>query len=153
MSLAAGEPRDGLEGWRLTHREARAALVVTLMEPPRLTRYSDVALLAAALRDEATGKSLLHRYLKPLDENRDGPDLRETLRTYLDLSCNAASTAAALGVNRHTVQRRLRKVEERLGESLSGRRAELEVALRLERLAASAADRSGVGTAAPLPQT
>jgi hypothetical protein len=144
VRLAAGEPRDGLEGWRLTHREAQGALVVTLMEPPRLTRFSDVALLAAALHNEATGESLIHRYLKPLDETRDGAALRETLRTYLDLGCNAASAASALGVDRHTVQRRLRKVEEQLDEPLFTCRAELEVALRFERLTASAAEiRSG----------
>lgn len=134
LSLAAGEPRNGLDGWRLSHREALAALEVALLEPPGLTRYSDVALVADALRNEATGKALIDRYLGPWDRNRDGERLRVTVRTYIDSDCNAASTASALGVNRHTVQRRLRKIEEAIGEPLSARRAELDVALRLERL-------------------
>lgn len=139
LSLAAGEQRHGIGGWRLSHREAQAARVLALVEPAPLTRYSDVALLATAFCDEATGRSLIDRYLGPLDRNRDGEGLRRTLRTYLDLDCNAASTAAALDVDRHTVQRRLKKVEESVGEPLSVRRAELDVALRLERLTATAA--------------
>ncbi len=134
LSLAAGEPRDGVDGWRLSHREAQATLPVALLEPPGLTRYSDVALVADALRNEATGKALIDRYLGPWSQHRDGERLRATVRTYLDSDCNAASTASALKVNRHTVQRRLRKVEEAIGEPLSARRAELDVALRLERL-------------------
>jgi DNA-binding PucR family transcriptional regulator len=62
------------------------------------------------------------------------------VRTYLDLDCNAASTASALDVNRHTVQRRLKKIEEAIGERLSARRAELDVVLRLERLTAKTAE-------------
>jgi len=137
LALATGEPRCGIDGWRLTHQEAESAFVVT--ERSQLTRYSDVALLAAAFRDEATGKSLTDRYLKPLDQSRNGKGLRKTLRTYLDLDCNAASTAAALDVDRHTVQRRLKKIEKSLGEPLSSRRAELDVALRLDHLTATAA--------------
>ena len=134
--MAVGEPREGIHGWRRTHREAQAALIVAQIERPRLTRYSDVALLAEALRGNVSGPSLVDRYLKPLDRRRDGDGLRETLRAYLDRDCNAASAAAALGVDRHTVQRRLRRVEMAVGESVSARRAELEVALRLEQLTA-----------------
>ncbi len=133
-SLAAGEPRVGLEGWRLTHREAQAALGVALLEGPGLTRYSDVTLLANALSNEAAGRSLIDRYIEPLDRHRDGERLKTTVRAYLDLDCNAASAASALGVNRHTVQRRLKRVEDAVGEPLSTRRPELDVALRLERL-------------------
>jgi hypothetical protein len=138
LSVAAGEPREGLDGWRLSHREAKATLPVALLEPPGLTRYSDVALVADALRNEATCRSLIGRYVEPWDERPNGEQLRRTMRAYLDLDCNAASTASALGVNRHTVQRRLKRVEEAIGEPLSARRAELDVALRLERLTARA---------------
>ncbi len=140
LSLAAGESRRGLEGWRLTHREARETLPVVLLEPAVLTRFSDVALVADALQNEATCKSLIDRYLEPWGRRRDGEHLRNTVRTYLDSDCNAASTASALGVNRHTVQRRLKRVEDAIGEPLSGCRAELDVALRLKRLTIKAAD-------------
>lgn len=131
-SIAAGEPRRGLDGWRRSHREAREAAAVTLLGAATLARYSDEALLVTALGSEVAGRALLDRYIVPLDGRHDGAALRETLRAYLDLDCNAASTAAALGVDRHTVKRRLGRIEEAVGESVSARRTEFDVALRLE---------------------
>jgi DNA-binding PucR family transcriptional regulator len=105
-----------------------------LYQPQQLVRGSDVVLLAAAIHDDTMRKSLVDRYLGPLGERRDAGTLRETLRTYFSLDCNAASAAAALGVNRHTVQRRLQKVEKTIGRSLDTCRAEMDVALRVEQL-------------------
>lgn len=134
-TLAVGEPRRGIEGWRLTHYEARAAQQVMLRRPQPLVQASDVVLLAAVLRDEMLAKSLQSTYLAPLDDHGDsGLGLRETLRAYFDAGFNAATAAAALEVDRHTVQRRLRKVEEALGRLLHSCHAELEVALVLEEL-------------------
>jgi PucR C-terminal helix-turn-helix domain/GGDEF-like domain len=132
-SLAIGEPRRGIDGWRLTHQEARAAYEVMLRRPQPVTKSSEVVLLAAVLRDEALSKSLLTTYLEPLGGD-SGAVLRETLRAYFSAGSNAATAAAALGVDRHTVQRRLRKVEETLGRLLPCCHAELEVALSLEEL-------------------
>lgn len=135
VALAAGEPRKGLEGWRLTHHEAQAAQQVMLRRPEPFTQASVVILLAAVLRDEPLAKSLRETYLTPLDEHSDsGLVLRETLRAYFAAGFNAATAAAALEVDRHTVQRRLRKVEEALGRLLHSCHAEIEVALSLEEL-------------------
>lgn len=135
VSLAVGEPRWGIEGWRLTHHEARAAHQVMLRRPRSFTQASEVVLLAAVLRDEQLAESLRETYLAPLDDHGDsGLGLRETLRAYFDAGFNAATAAAALEVDRHTVQRRLRKVEEALGRLLHACHAELEVALVLEGL-------------------
>lgn len=140
VTLAVGEPRFGLEGWRLTHYEARAAHQVMLRRPQPLIQASDVVLIAAVLRDELLAKSLRETYLAPLDEHGDsGMGLRETLRAYFDAGFNAATAAAALEVDRHTVQRRLRKVEEALGRLLHSCHAEIEVALLLEELDGEAA--------------
>jgi sugar diacid utilization regulator len=145
VSLAAGEPRQGLEGWRLTHHEAQAARLVMLRHPQPLTRACDVVLLAAVLRDDPMADSLRATYLAPLDEHGDsGLVLRETLRAYFAAGFNAATAAAAMEVDRHTVQRRLRKVEEALGRLLHTCHAELQVALSLEELDS----RSGEGTPA-----
>lgn len=134
-SLAVGEPRHGLDGWRLTHREAQAAQEVMLLKPQRLTRARDVILVAAVLRDDALAKSLFETYLAPLEGHGDsGAVLRETLRAYFSAGLNAATAAAALAVDRHTVQRRLRKVEEAFGRLLPDCHAELVVALGLEEL-------------------
>ena len=134
-TLAVGEPHSGLEGWRLTHREAQAAQQVMLRRPRPLTCARDVILIAAMLRDDVLAKSLFETYLAPLEGHGDtGAVLRETLRAYFSAGLNAATAAAALAVDRHTVQRRLRRVEEKLGCLLRDRHAELVVALSLEEL-------------------
>jgi hypothetical protein len=137
LVLALGEPARGVEGWRLTHRQAQAALVVALRRPPGCTRYADVALLATALKDQALASALIEIYIAPLEDGRGGgPVLRETLRAYLAAERNISSTAAALGVVRKTVDTRLRTIEERLGRTLHPCPAELEIALELEQIAA-----------------
>lgn len=144
-TLAVGEPRSGLDGWRLTHREAQAAQEVMLRKPQRVTRARDVILIAAVLRDDALAKSLFETYLAPLEGHGDSaPVLRETLRAYFSAGLNAATAAAALAVDRHTVQRRLRKVEEALGRLLPDCHAELVVALGLEELDAKPEGAAGV---------
>jgi PucR C-terminal helix-turn-helix domain/GGDEF-like domain len=135
VSLAIGEPGRGVEGWRLTHRQAQAALRVALHRPRPLVRYADVALVAAALRDDVLAGSLTDIYLTPLGDNRNGgAALRQTLRAYFAADRNASSAASALGVARHTVENRLRSVEQKLGCALRAHQAELEVALHLEEL-------------------
>ncbi len=136
LAIAAGEPRKGSHGWRLTHEEAESALPIARLEGPGFVRYSNVALLANALCDVAMGSSLTDRYLKPLDRYRDAADLRRTLGVYFELNCNAVSTASALGVNRHTVHRRLKRVEDAIGEPCSARQTEFDVVLRLQNLTA-----------------
>jgi PucR C-terminal helix-turn-helix domain/GGDEF-like domain len=135
VCLAIGEPRRGIEGWRLTHYEAEAGLQLIQRRPQMLTRGRDALLLVGLLDDDALAECLLKTYLEPLDRIGDADGaLRETLRAYFDASCNTAAAAAALAVNRHTVRRRLQKTEEALGRLVHVCHAELEVALRLEEL-------------------
>lgn len=130
--IAVGEPAKGLAGWRLTHRQARAALPVALSASNRHARYSEVALLASMMRDDLLVTSLREIYLEPLKCERDGGEnIRRTLRAYFAADRNISSAAAALGVSRQAVGRRLRAVEERLGRPLSACAAEIEAALRL----------------------
>jgi|SRR5580692_11720444 hypothetical protein len=133
--LALGEPARGLEGWRLTHRQAQAALMVALRRPRQLTRYADVALLTAALENQQLAHALREIYLLPLDgaHNR-GPVLRQTLRAYLATGGSVSSAAVALGVARKTIETRLRTIEERLGRTLHPCPAELTIALLLDEL-------------------
>jgi PucR-like helix-turn-helix protein len=133
-AVAFGEPETGLSGWRLTHQQAAAALPIAehALSP---VRYGEVALLAAALRDDLLATSLHEMYLEPLAAGPDrGRLARATLRAYFAADCNVSSAAAQLGANRHTVASRLRSIEESLGCDLSSCTPELEVALRLEQL-------------------
>ena len=133
--VAIGEPGAGLEGWRLSHRQARAALAVAQRSPEPFVRYADVALLAAVLSDELLASTLRRLYLRPLEAERDGGEvLRETLRAYFEAGRNVSAAAGVLGIKRHTVTGRLRAAEEWIGCPLESWGAELEVTLRLSQL-------------------
>jgi hypothetical protein len=133
--LAIGEPGRGIEGWRLSHQQAQAALLVALREHKPITRYAEEMLLAAVLQDDTLARSLETLYLSPLASQRDGGEAwRATLRAYFDARGNAATAANAMEVGRHTVERRLRSIEESLGRLLHTCQPEMEVALRLHEL-------------------
>jgi hypothetical protein len=135
VRAALGEFGEGLTGWRLTHLQAKAAMAIAQRGPESLLRYADVALLAAALQNDLLGTSLHQLYLAPLERERDsGKVARETLRAYFAAERNVSSAAATLGVKRHTVTNRLRRIEERLSRQLDPIASDLELALLLESL-------------------
>ena len=140
VSVAVGEPSKGLAGWRLTHRQAKAALPIALRGSQQQIRYAEVALLASVLQDDLLADSLRQLYLIPLESERDGGEtLRSTLRAYFEAERNVSSAAASLGVSRRTVTNRLSSIEENLGFRLCDRSAEIEAALRFHDLSQSPA--------------
>jgi PucR-like helix-turn-helix protein/diguanylate cyclase with GGDEF domain len=134
-ALAVGEPAHGLAGWRLSHRQAKAAMPLAMRRLGRAVRYADVALLATLLTDELLATSLRQMFLVPLGAGGDDArSLVETLRAYISAQGNVSSAAAALGVSRHTVTNRLRASEGLLERPLGTCVAELDAALRLSEL-------------------
>ena len=132
LIVTVGEPGERLSGWRLSHRQAKAALSIAERQGQSIVRYADVALQASILRDDLITASLHQLYLEPLERARDGGKIaRETLRAYFVAERNVSSTAAALGVDRRTVTNRIRAIEELLGRSLKSSATDLEIALRL----------------------
>lgn len=135
ISLAIGEHGRGLVGWRLTHRQAVAALPIALHGPEPFVRYADVALLASMFQDDLLTAFLQQTYLEPLAAERDGGQvLKATVRAYIASGCNVSSTAAALRVNRKTVASRLRALEGLIDSPLPSRVAEVDAALRIEEI-------------------
>jgi hypothetical protein len=140
LPVAVGEVGRGFGGWHLTHHQAKAAFTVALLKPKRVTLYADNRLLAAALQNETLARSLTQKYLVPLGEPGElGEKLYRTLRTYIDVECNATSAAHSLRVGRHTVESRVRAVERLIGATLRECLPELDVALRLEEVKLPAA--------------
>jgi hypothetical protein len=130
--LALGEPGRGLDGFRLSHRQAWSAYRIARHSPAPMTRYAEIALVGLTFQDPNLAREFVLRELGPLaDEDERSELLRTTLSTYFAAGNNAASTAAALGVHDRTVLYRIRSIEDRLGYAITSRREELGVALRL----------------------
>jgi hypothetical protein len=137
LSAAIGESRYGLDGWRLSHREARMAFQVMLQSGQRLVRAPEVVLHFAVMRDDTLVRILVDSYLGPLKTHRSAQKLLEALRAYIASGGNAVAAAAALGVTRHTIHRRIKRVEEILGRPLHSCLAEIHVALEIDQLQAT----------------
>jgi PucR C-terminal helix-turn-helix domain/GGDEF-like domain len=135
LCFASGEPASGIAGWRLSHRQAVAALMVARRLELKSVRYASVALLASVMQDDLLVTSLRELYLAPLESWRDDSEvLLQTLRAYFAANSNVSSAAADLSVTRHTVASRVRVAEERIGSRIVECRAQLEIALCLESL-------------------
>ena len=140
--FAVGQPQQGLDGFRLSHEQARAAARVAELLPEGRTgvvRWRDVALCAALLERPRLARSLVRELLTPLDGLRiSGKEARETLRAYFACGGNGASAASLLGVDRRTVAYRLKEIEGRLGRQINHCAPELQAALALEELGVTA---------------
>jgi hypothetical protein len=139
--VALGEPSQGMQGWRLTHRQAQAAFLIVLRGRSDIVRYADHMLLVTVLQDATLARSLEETYLLPLASHSDGGCVwRTTLRAYFEAQGNAATAAASLGVDRSTVSRRLHEIEHRLGRSIHPCQGELDLALRWHELCNAGGD-------------
>lgn len=134
-AMAIGEPHEGFAGWRFTHRQAKAAFPIAVRMAQKVVRYADVALLAAAIRDDLLATSLRRLYALPLEEGRDGgKSAKETLRAYLASDQNVSATAATLGISRQSVSSRLQTIEARIAQPIDRCLGELDTVLRMEQL-------------------
>jgi hypothetical protein len=142
VALAMGGPARGIDGWRQTHQEAQGARLLALRKPQKLARYADGPLLAAALQNDTLAR-WLRDLLTPLGSRADGgAGLLQALRAYIDAECNRSSAASALRISRHTVESRLRTIEQLLDRPLRSCLSELDAALRLEELESGALEDS-----------
>jgi hypothetical protein len=132
--LVFGDPGEGLTGWRLTHRQALAAVPVAQRAAASVVCYSDVAVVASVLQDDLLVTSLHERYLKPLLHERNAASTEKTLRAYFACERNVTSAAASLGISRQAANARLRSIQRRLGRPLGSCAVEMELALRLKAL-------------------
>jgi hypothetical protein len=131
-AIGVGDRQAGAQGFATTHRKADVALRLGLMRDVPLSRYADVALEALAFGGQEMAADFVRAELGRLAETTErAENLRQTVRAYFAAGNAAAAAAAELGVAERTVTYRLRRAEELIGRPLTGRRAELETALRL----------------------
>jgi hypothetical protein len=137
LSVAAGTPSHGVEGFVLSHREALLARQVAQLrdEGAACVAYPDLALEALMVDDVDSARRFASRELGPLLAEDDATvRLASTLAVFLEEGASFARAARRLGVHTNTVTYRVHRAEELLGHRVTERQLELRVALRLARL-------------------
>ncbi|MFM9555207.1 PucR family transcriptional regulator [Streptomyces caniscabiei] len=132
--VTVGRPSRGLDGFRATYEEAKAAARVTLYSPAhtrgRTVLFEDVRLAALLTSDPERAQGFVRDELGALGHPRESL-LRETVRVYLECNCSPAMAAARLDVVKNTVVYRIRRAEEMLGRSVKEQQGILWAALHL----------------------
>jgi hypothetical protein len=134
VSVAVGSPAAGLDGFRRSHAEAQQARRVAQQtrRAPGVVRYDDVALLALLTHDLEQARRFARRCLGPLAEPEPAMRrLADTLRAVLENQGSPRRAAHVLGVHENTVAKRLRAVEDLLGEDVRDRTPQLLAALAI----------------------
>ena len=131
VRVALGFPAAGIEGFRRSHLDAVATqrLMYNVPGAMRVARYADVQLVALAAQDVDRAGEFVARTLGDLASA--SPELRNTVRTYIDEQFSASRAARALFAHRNTVLDRLQRAEQLLPAGLEGRGVEVGLALEI----------------------
>ncbi len=133
--FAIGTPGAGVEGFRRSHRHARAARAVALArgaEDPMVFSATDPGLSAAALLggDIAEARDWVSEVLGDLACETDNDErLRETLRVFLRAGSSYKAAAAEMNLHFNSVKYRIARAVARRGRPLDDDRLEVEMAL------------------------
>jgi DNA-binding PucR family transcriptional regulator len=115
---------------------ARRIAVLIGRRPGTVTHYDDVALAALASTDVEQARQFVASELGSLAAEDDRTArLAATLQVYLEENLSPRRTAQRLGVHENTITNRIRSAQQQLPHPIEGRTCELEVALRIARLA------------------
>lgn len=132
VRCALGTAHPGVDGFRRSHEESAAALIVARRTGRACVAYRDVELacLAHGIAGPEAPSTLVERELGALaDDTATAARLRETALAYLGAGCDARAAGAALLLHPNTVRYRIRQVEQVIGHSLDERRVYVELAL------------------------
>ena len=134
MVFSMGESTSLLEDLKYSYREAREAILngetrndVEFIKYYTPVETGDLFRFIPKIQGEIFSKSILKTLADPQTQSQE--DLRETLKTYLDLSYDITKTAEKLFIHRNTVSYRIKRCEEILGNSLDD--PEFNLGLRL----------------------
>jgi DNA-binding PucR family transcriptional regulator len=132
IRVAVGEPGFGVDGFRDTHSQARLAQELALAADPgtQVTTFEEVGAIALIASDLTSARSWVWRLLGDLAlDDEPHERLRVTLQAFLSYGTYTA-TAAQLGLHKNSVQYRVRRAVELLGEPLETHHTDIELALR-----------------------
>ncbi|WP_375481087.1 PucR family transcriptional regulator [uncultured Jatrophihabitans sp.] len=127
-------PAAGLEGLRSSYREISEMETLRAFGSPAVPQvisYADVQLDLLLLQQPDAARRFVEETLGSLaDDTHVSARLRETLAASF-LYASHVQAAERLGLHEHTVRNRLQRAEQILGKPVSGRRVEIQAALRL----------------------
>jgi hypothetical protein len=133
VGVALGEPGEGVEGFRGTHRQALLAQSVALAAGPAgrpVTAFADIRPIALMASDVDAVRAWVIDTLAGLAVDDDQHDrLRTTLRVFLSTGGSYTATAERLTMHKNTVHYRVNRAEEMRGRSLRDDRLGVELAL------------------------
>jgi hypothetical protein len=135
--VAAGNPSPGVDGFRRSHQQARAAHTVATASGAtdrQFTAAGDTGMALAALlgNNVDAASAWIHEVLGPLGSATDGDKrLRDTLRAFLGTGSSYKAAAEVLHLHSNTVKYRVQRAVERRGRPIADDRLDLEVALLL----------------------
>lgn len=134
-AIAFGTLHEGCSGFRQTHQRALRTQEIASRLGRRVTHFRDVALEALVGSRDSEAQHFVRDELGALaGSDRRTEILRDTLEAFFRASSNVTAAASSLGVHEQTISYRLKSIEERIGQPVRSRRAELEIALRMNRL-------------------
>ncbi len=135
LSVAAGTPAPGIEGFVSSHREALLARRVAQLRGDRsgaVARYPDLALEALLTEDPEAARRFAARELGTLAAGDEATArVASTVAVFLEEGSSFVRAGRRLGIHANTVAYRVRRAESLLGHPVGERQLELRVALRL----------------------
>ncbi|HEY2055989.1 MAG TPA: helix-turn-helix domain-containing protein [Solirubrobacterales bacterium] len=138
LSVAAGTPAPGVEGFVLSHREALLARRVARLRGDSdgtVATYPDLALESLLAGDPEDARRFAARELGALAGGDEATvRLASTVAIFLEEGSSFVGAGRRLGIHANTVAYRIRRAESLLGRPVTERQLELRVALRLTRL-------------------
>lgn len=135
IRFVLGDPGEGLDGFRRSHRQAQRVHNLAFAAGEhcdRVLTFRDVGAMALMAGDMAAARGWVADTLNDLaTDDEQHARLRETLRVFLAAGGSYTAAATQLTMHKNSVQYRVRKAEEMLGRPVSENRLDVELALRL----------------------
>ncbi|MCE5289505.1 MAG: PucR family transcriptional regulator [Nocardiaceae bacterium] len=129
VRIALGPAAPGIEGFRRSHLNALTTqhMVARMKSSRRVANFTDVQLLTILSGDIEGADAFVIATLGPLAAAP--PDLRQSVRMFVQCQCNASRAATALHVHRNTMLRHLERADQLLPRPLDDNSVNIAVAL------------------------
>ncbi|QUR67154.1 PucR family transcriptional regulator [Mycobacterium spongiae] len=143
VRVAIGSTADGLEGFRRSHLEALATqrILSQSLRSERVASYSDIEMIALLTENPDGADNFIESTLGAFEDA--GPELHNTVLTFINEQCNTSQAANRLFIHRNTLTNRLETAQRLLPRPLAETTIRVAVALEALRWRAQETSHSG----------